>query len=498
MGTLRQQQMGNLTLGSVPFSDTNGHLIEDNTSIFWDDTNNRLGLSNIVPLETLDIIGTVGLGHTAAGAGENCFNFNADAAGFVDVKAINLVYTTGAVGVGDRQSAILVDLDASLATGGMFVALDVVAIPGSSSVCAVEAGAQVQPLLHLSGGFGDMDSALVNAVDRLTEFTSPGSDIALFVADNDTVTIGNASKFQQLSFDLDTVASGAGIAPTFEFSTGVGTWAVFSPTDGTNGMRNSGNLIWRDSDIPSWAIGTGSEFLIRITRTRNSLSTVPIENLVQISSITEYAWGEDGIIEAATVRAENGTAALPSFSFSSSGNQDNGMYLTGANSVGISAGGTERLKLNGSETVFNEDSAIVGFRVEGNNDINVIKMLPHPTAGTDKVGFRQGTPLSVVDVNGSFGVALTTKTNADTPYTALDTDHTIICDAVAGVITVVLPTAASSTNRIYIIKKVDASVNAITIDGDGAETIDGAATQTLSNQYDSITVQSDGTEWWEL
>ena len=47
----------------------------------------------------------------------------------------------------------------------------------------------------------------------------------------------------------------------------------------------------------------------------------------------------------------------------------------------------------------------------------------------------------------------------------------------------------------YQIKKIDASGNAVTIDGNGAETIDGAATQTLGAQYDSMTVFCDGTGW---
>jgi len=44
--------------------------------------------------------------------------------------------------------------------------------------------------------------------------------------------------------------------------------------------------------------------------------------------------------------------------------------------------------------------------------------------------------------------------------------------------------------------KIDASANAVVIDGAGAETIDGAATQTLIAQYDSLHVVSSGAEWF--
>lgn len=69
-------------------------------------------------------------------------------------------------------------------------------------------------------------------------------------------------------------------------------------------------------------------------------------------------------------------------------------------------------------------------------------------------------------------------------------------DASSGSVNATLPLAADATNGFEItIKKTDSSANAVTIDGNGAETIDGATTQTLSNQYDSMILVCDGTEW---
>ena len=48
----------------------------------------------------------------------------------------------------------------------------------------------------------------------------------------------------------------------------------------------------------------------------------------------------------------------------------------------------------------------------------------------------------------------------------------------------------------YHIKKIDISANAITVDGNGSETIDDGATAIITTQYECITVVSDGTEWW--
>lgn len=82
------------------------------------------------------------------------------------------------------------------------------------------------------------------------------------------------------------------------------------------------------------------------------------------------------------------------------------------------------------------------------------------------------------------------------PVTVFDNDTSLFVDATAGAITVNLPKAAESNGRILNIKKIDASGNAVTIDGDGAETIDGAATAVIALQWVCITVQSDGTQWF--
>jgi len=75
-------------------------------------------------------------------------------------------------------------------------------------------------------------------------------------------------------------------------------------------------------------------------------------------------------------------------------------------------------------------------------------------------------------------------------------DYLIVADATAGAVVVSLPAAATNDGRLVIVKKTDISVNTVTLDGNSAETIDGAATQVLALQYDSITVACDGAGWW--
>jgi hypothetical protein len=84
----------------------------------------------------------------------------------------------------------------------------------------------------------------------------------------------------------------------------------------------------------------------------------------------------------------------------------------------------------------------------------------------------------------------------DAAYTITDGDDVILCDATSAAFTLTLPKAGLHGGRVFYLKKVDASANAITIDGDGSETIDGAATQSLSVQWESKTLTSDGTGWF--
>lgn len=83
-------------------------------------------------------------------------------------------------------------------------------------------------------------------------------------------------------------------------------------------------------------------------------------------------------------------------------------------------------------------------------------------------------------------------------YTLTAEDGLVIADASGGTFTLTLPTAVGITGRVYRVKKIDATANVVTVDANGAETIDGAVTATLTIQYEAITVVSDGTEWWVL
>ena len=75
-------------------------------------------------------------------------------------------------------------------------------------------------------------------------------------------------------------------------------------------------------------------------------------------------------------------------------------------------------------------------------------------------------------------------------------DYLLLCNSTAGAVTITLPPAALVPGRIYVFKRVNAGANNVVVDGYGAETIDGAATYTLSSQWAGVTVMSNGTAWF--
>ncbi|OAE37641.1 hypothetical protein [Agrobacterium tumefaciens] len=71
----------------------------------------------------------------------------------------------------------------------------------------------------------------------------------------------------------------------------------------------------------------------------------------------------------------------------------------------------------------------------------------------------------------------------------------IIADTTSGAVTVSLPFAKEFYGKSVFVKKIDASVNAVTLQPQSGDTIDGASNKAIAVQYMSYTVFSTGAEW---
>lgn len=111
------------------------------------------------------------------------------------------------------------------------------------------------------------------------------------------------------------------------------------------------------------------------------------------------------------------------------------------------------------------------------------------------------------DASGNFSAGVVTARIVTTGFTgayvAKTADYTLTAadlvvgaDCTAGTIAITLPSAVGITGRQYIIKRLSDGGNTVNVITTSSQTIDGGTTANLAFQYQSITVVSDGSNWF--
>lgn len=85
-----------------------------------------------------------------------------------------------------------------------------------------------------------------------------------------------------------------------------------------------------------------------------------------------------------------------------------------------------------------------------------------------------------------------------TTYTVPSLMFYVRADATGGAFTVTLPPSLGAQGRWVLVKKVDASGNAVTLAAMGSDTIEGSATKSLSARWDKYLLISNGVDAWEI
>lgn len=95
------------------------------------------------------------------------------------------------------------------------------------------------------------------------------------------------------------------------------------------------------------------------------------------------------------------------------------------------------------------------------------------------------------------GIAYRAKTREiSAAYTVVKEDHTLLASASSAAFTVSLPAAGTNTaTRVLVVQKTDSTTNAVTIDANGSETIDGNTTYVLRNRYQTVFLQAGFSSW---
>lgn len=112
------------------------------------------------------------------------------------------------------------------------------------------------------------------------------------------------------------------------------------------------------------------------------------------------------------------------------------------------------------------------------SDDLVRKMAEHFTSGANP---RRSQTITTEDA------ATQASPTSANPIAAIDTS--------AGAVTYTLPSAVGHAGARRIVKKITGDANAVTVATTSSQTIDGATTYSLTAQWESITVQSNGANW---
>lgn len=189
------------------------------------------------------------------------------------------------------------------------------------------------------------------------------------------------------------------------------------------------------------------------------------------------------------------------------------------------------IHLAGTETITGAKTFGAGFTMADGQNIIVGSTggTRFGTATTQKLSFFNATPVSQQVASTDLGTALsnlglrglgatyTLSTSGTVSFTGsttlghslrstftavsaattLGSHHKVAVNATTAPVTITLPTAASINGREYVVTKTDASANAVNFATTSSQLINGAAasTLTLTKQWQSVTLVSDGTGW---
>lgn len=127
----------------------------------------------------------------------------------------------------------------------------------------------------------------------------------------------------------------------------------------------------------------------------------------------------------------------------------------------------------------------------GNGSGIVVSNVVTITAGNN-IAWSNATSVILSWSNSTGNVITWTNTQ----YAVDNTNATILVNHPSAPFNLVLPLANSVVGQQYQIKKIDNSANAVTVSTTYSETIDGNLTYSLATIYKSVTLQSDGSNYY--
>jgi hypothetical protein len=412
-----------LTTGSVPFIGASGALSQDNANLFFDDTNNRLGINTNAPTTALDVFGSGIIGRINGTSTNNAF------LGFASAG-------TNKWSIGNVQSdhrfriyneATTSELVSVLSTGefGIGIANPTTKfhIDGAASALIANLDANVSVAKTLS--FRSDNSARINLEVSGTESGSnAGADLFIrrysdagalldtplfikrstgFIGINTTtagspLTIRGASNTNMISLGVSgtqSVGDAMGItftSPTYEKA------RIVAYNDNTGNA--AGYLTFWTGGSP---LTTDITERMRITSTGNVGINCTPGNTLDVNGIANFR---------SLIYLADGTAASPSLRFN---NSNSGLFLpSGVDAIGFSVGNAERMRIT------NAGNVLIGCTTSDSYGGYAVLQLGGNVAGLFQT-FDGTVKTAIVSNNSNTGL-MGTRSNHDLRLITNDTE----------------------------------------------------------------------------